>query len=367
MKKRKILAVLVCAVMVDGVMAGCSSKSNSSSGSKIPSKLLIGVDIRSLSNPYLVTVADGAKLFAASLPKSVHATVQILQNQGSDETEINNVKALLARGGHDTIMYVDANNAPNIATIAPLAEKAGVYWGSVWNIPAGYQPSTKYPHWVLHQSPDDETDAYNCATEMFKDFKTPNQGNVLAIQGLLSNTPAINRFKGLQKALSEHPGVKLLDQQAGNWEPQLALNITESWLSKYSDIDGIWCANDDMAVAVVQALKQKGLNGKVQVTGNDATDAAVADIQSGDMTATVSANGEMQGGYTLAYAYAALTGKINTATMDQSKRMINTKAILVTKANVNSYVATYVKKSQTFDFNNLDYIIDHVMNTSSAS
>lgn len=91
--------------------------------------------------------------------------------------------------------------------------------------------------------------------------------------------------------MSEHTGVQMLDQQNGDWLPEKALSITQAWLTKYSDIQGIWCANDDMAVAVVQALKAKGLNGKVKVTGCDATGPALDAIKAGDMVATVSANG----------------------------------------------------------------------------
>jgi ribose transport system substrate-binding protein len=363
MKKLKFLALLICPLMISATFLGCSNKpAASSSGNgamavKDITHLLVAVDVRSLSNPYLVTVVDGAKMFAASLPASENAKVQVITNEGSDETEINNVKAVLAKGGKQTIMYVDANEAPDIATIAPLCEKAGVYWGSVWNVPDGYVPSLAFPHWVLHQSPNDQTTGYNTATEMFKDFPTPNTGKILAIQGLLANNPSINRFKGLQKALSEHTGVTLLDQQNGDWLPEKALSITQAWLTKYSDIQGIWCANDDMAVAVVQALKAKGLNGKVKVTGCDATDPALAAIKAGDMVATVSANGWMQGGYTEAYAYAALTGVINTATMDQTKRVINTKSVLITTSTLADYEAKYVTTPQKFDFTDLSFPI----------
>lgn len=369
MKKSRLVALVSVLALVAALFAGCGGSNNQtqttggqgSTTSAATKKIVLGVAIRSLTNPYQATVVDGAKMFAEYLKaQGVDAEVQTLECNGSDDKQINDIKALVAKTGKDLILYVDPNQAPDAAEIAQICEDAGVYWTCAWNKPDEIDPS-QFPHWVNFQSPDDSISGYNIATAMFKKFKTPGKGKILAIQGMLANNAAVNRFKGLQKALSENTGVQLLDQQAGDWDPQKALSIAQTWLAKYQDIDGIWVANDDMAVAVVQALKAKGLNGKVQVVGVDGTGAAVDAIKAGDMTATVGSNGWAQGGWGLDWCWQAYTGKIDTQKEDQSLRMVNTKSILITTDTVKDYEASYITNAEKINFDDLNWFIDHPM------
>ena len=79
------------------------------------------------------------------------------------------------------------------------------------------------------------------------------------------------------------------------------------------------------------------------------------------MSATVGSNGWLQGGYGLAWAYAALKGTIDTEKMNQANRMVNTKSILITKTTVAAYKKNYITNPPKFDFKNLNYMIDHPM------
>lgn len=379
MKTPKALALIISVLMVVTLFAGCggaqkeeTSKSETAkqeaqtgeakkeeakqeeSTNKV-NKVYAGIAIRTLSNPYMVQIKEGAEMFVNSLPEGA-AELQILCCEGSDEKQINDIKALISRGGKDTILYVDPNQSPNAAVIAEICEEAQVYWVSAWNAAEGVYPMD-YKYYVAHHSPDNVKSGYDIAVEMFKSFETPGKGKILAIQGMLANTAAIDRFKGLKKALEEYPDVELLDDQAGDWNPQKALNITETWLSKYKDIDGIWVANDSMALAAVQALKAKGLNGKVKVVGVDGIDDAIEAIKNGDMVATVSSNGWLQGGYSLAMAYAAYTGKIDTTKLEPGKRMFHTEGIFITEDNVSEYEEKYVKNKPQYNFEDIFSII----------
>ena len=165
-------------------------------------------------------------------------------------------------------------------------------------------------------------------------------------------------MKGLKKALDEYPGIEVLDDQAGDWETGKALTITENWIAKYGEeMTGIWCACDDMAIGVVQALKAKGLNGKIKTTGVDGTSAAIALVESGDLACTIMNNGWLQAGYGAAYAYAAKTGVIKTSEMDDTHRMFLTSGFLVTPDTMDEYRKTFVENAPAYDYNDLDYVI----------
>jgi D-xylose transport system substrate-binding protein len=62
----------------------------------------------------------------------------------------------------------------------------------------------------------------------------------------------------------------------------------EQGLTSLNDkVDAVLVANDGMAGAVIAALTARNLNGKVLVTGQDASDAGLQRVLAGDQTMTV--------------------------------------------------------------------------------
>jgi ribose transport system substrate-binding protein len=312
--------------------------------------------MRSTDSEYHMQYVAGAQMFVDSLPEGT-AEVQILACEGDDNKQINDVNALIAAKGDNMILFIDANNAPNIVPIAEACEEAGVYWCAAWNSPEGVLP-TSYDYWVTFQSCDAVDQGYQIAKCLFDSLPTPGEGKICVLEGMLANTANSQRMEGLKKALEEYPGIEVLDDQAADWQTDLALSTTESWLSKYGEeIDGIWCACDDMAVGVVQALKAKGLNGKILTTGVDGTSASFDLVESGDLACTIANNGWLQASYGVAYAYAAKTGEIVPSELDNTHRMFLTSGTLVTPENLAEFKAEYIDSTPDYDFSNLDYPI----------
>ncbi|MDR3212239.1 MAG: sugar ABC transporter substrate-binding protein [Planctomycetota bacterium] len=316
-------------------------------------KVFIGMAIHSTDNEYWNQEAEGGKLFASTLPPG-SAETQVLTCDGDDEKQLNGIKAFIASHGQNSIIYVDPSNAPNTAAIAEICEDAKVYWTSVWHLAEGLNPKN-YQYYVMHQSVDGVKQGYDIAVKMFKLFKTPGKGKIVGLQGQLGNDSAVERYAGLQQALKEYPDVEFLDLQVCDWNPQRALNTTETWLAKYTDLDGIWSANDDMALGAIQALKAKGLNGKIKVVGVDGVSAAIDAIDAGDMVCTVANNGFLQGGYGAAYAYYAWAGKITPSKLPDRQRAFYTEGYLVEKANLAKYRQEFMNSVPTYDFTNLEF------------
>ena len=380
MKKRLVSIMLTAAICVSS-LAGCGSKPQETTApapdaateapaaetggddAEAPAasgdKLTVAVSIRSMSSEYHMQYVAGAQAFIDSLPEGT-AELQVLPCESNDDKQINDIKALIASKGDNMILFVDPNNAPNITSIAELCEEAGVYWVSAWNTPEGINPMS-YKYWVAHQACDGVQQGYDLAVNIFDRFEEPGKGKILVLEGMLANTANVERMEGLNKALEEYPDIEVLDDQAGDWDTKKALSITETWLAKYDDIDGIWCASDDMALGVVQALKAKGLDKQVLVTGNDGTTDAVNAVESGEITVTIANNGWLQGGYGVAYAYAAKTGKLDPSSMKPEERMFYTNGIVITGDNVADYKKEYVASTPVYDYEDLSFPVARPM------
>lgn len=63
------------------------------------------------------------------------------------------------------------------------------------------------------------------------------------------------RQKGFDDAI-KGSDIKVLDKQFGNWSRDDAFKVMQDYLTKYQKIDAVWCQDDDMAVGVLEAIKQ---------------------------------------------------------------------------------------------------------------
>jgi ABC-type sugar transport system substrate-binding protein len=367
---KKVL-VLVCAfsvILATGLFAGGQQSGGGSSGSggavytaaelqnfkidasKIPANkknttVYLAVSIRGLENPYIATINEGMKMFADYL-KSIGQKyeMQVLDSGGSNDKEVDNMKAFAAKANGNAIAYSDPNENSIAYALAEAMADSGGYIGTAWNKPADVGPKDLTPNWAIHTSPDNIINGYNIAKALFDN--QGGKGKVFVVQGMLGNTAAIDRYKGFEQAAKEYPGIVVAHNDTGNWATAEALKLVETWLNTDPDVGGIWCANDNMATGALQALDKVGKKGKVGVVGVDANTDIVEAVRDGFALATVSSNGYLQGGYTLAICYAAWSGQLDIKRLPANYREFATPALLITKANAQSYLSDKPK----FDF-----------------
>ncbi|MFE3453836.1 sugar ABC transporter substrate-binding protein [Nonomuraea sp. NPDC059194] len=81
--------------------------------------------------------------------------------------------------------------------------------------------------------------------------------------------------------------VKGPDESVPDWDNAKAGTIFEQMLTGESKIAGVLAANDGLGNAAITVLKKNNLNGKVPVTGQDATVQGLQNILAGDQCMTV--------------------------------------------------------------------------------
>lgn len=319
---------------------------------KLDTTIYLAQSIRGLENPYYATVMGGMDLFAEYLDSiGQKYEKQVLDSGASNDKEVDNVKQFAAKAGENGLLYSDPNESAIAPMLAEAVQETGGYIGTVWNRPDDVGPMDYTPNWVVHASPDGEKMAEATAKALFD--KMGGKGKVFVLDGMLGNTAATERAKGFENILAQYPDIEVVAQDTGNWDAKQALNLVETWLNQYPDVAGIWCANDGMATGAIQGLDKAGLKGKIPVTGIDATADMIAAIDEGSALATVSSNGYMQGGYTLAILYAAWTGQLDVEALPEEFREFHSPSILVTADNVKEYIAEYVDNMPKYDFSKI--------------
>lgn len=81
---------------------------------------------------------------------------------------------------------------------------------------------------------------------------------------------------------------KIVGDQTGKWDANIAGTAFEQlYTQQGGKVDGVLSANDTMAGGIIARLKANNVNGKVPVTGQDASVAGLQAILSGDQCMTV--------------------------------------------------------------------------------
>ena len=304
--------------------------------------------IRSLTNPYHATWNAGGAAFA----KSVGSEYVTLVTEGNSEKGVADIKALLAKTGGNLVLNVDPNDSPDARPIVEACQNAGAYVVTQWNKPNDLHPWDHDPNYVSHISFNGVPNGKAMAEALF--VAVGGKGGIVALGGILSNIPAIERKKGLDEALAANPDVKLLDMQVANWQATEALEKVNAWLTQYGDeIGGIWAANDDMALGALEALRADGRAGKVPITGIDGIQLAVEAIMAGEMAGTVAWDPFWQGGMGLSIGYHAKTGQFDPTTQPNDHREFYGKGVAITSANAKEYYESNIKSEPKLDWNDI--------------
>ena len=91
------------------------------------------------------------------------------------------------------------------------------------------------------------------AAAFFKQ-KMPDGGDIVVIRGLPIpiDKMRVDAFNDGIKGAK----INVIDSQFGNWSRDDAFKVMQDFLTKHAKIDAVWCQDDDMAVAVLEAIKQ---------------------------------------------------------------------------------------------------------------
>lgn len=117
--------------------------------------------------------------------------------------------------------------------------------------------------------------------------RLPDGGQVAIIAGLAGAGQSEGRTSGAKEVFEATEGIELVAVQNCDWDATLAYDATKALITEYPDLKGIFCCNDTMALAAVEALAAEGKEG-VLVYGVDFTDDARAAIIEGTMTGSMS-------------------------------------------------------------------------------
>ncbi len=116
----------------------------------------------------------------------------------------------------------------------------------------------------------------------------PDGAKVLYLSGTPGLYHSVERHDGFYDTMAEkRPDVEILGEMTGEYTRDKAQKVVEDWCQSYPEFNAIVCANDQMALGAVEALKAANRLEGVLVAGVDATDDAMQKISEGEMAISI--------------------------------------------------------------------------------
>ncbi|AKU17092.1 substrate-binding domain-containing protein [Luteipulveratus mongoliensis] len=97
----------------------------------------------------------------------------------------------------------------------------------------------------------------------------PSGGNVVELQGILSNQPQIDRDKGFKDAIAANPKIKIVKHQEAKWLKEDATKVMQQWLQSGTKVDVVYAHNDPMALGAYLAAAGQGKQKQIKFIGID--------------------------------------------------------------------------------------------------
>ena len=320
---KKTLAILLSAVMVLALLAGCGEQKQpdtNDQGNTDASELNVGVFYYDFSDVYISSVRNSMN----SQLDAMGVKYNNFDGAGNQAQQTDQINTAIANGANLLIVNIVETSSPDAAQNAvEAARTAGIpiiffnrevadevvssydkcaFVGT--NAPeAGHMQGQLVGEYLLAHY--DEVDLNGDGQITYVMFKG-QEGNAEAearTQFGVEDANAVLTAAGKPELVYYNASAtdKYLVDQNGKWSAQAANDYMATILPEYSEANGnmvelIICNNDGMAEGAVSALQGAGYNngeGKtIPVFGVDATDSAKQLINEGKMTGTIKQDAE---------------------------------------------------------------------------
>ena len=217
----------------------------------------IGITLGSLGNPFFVTMVKGV----TDKAKEINPNVEVIEASADYDLnkQFNQIENFIASGVDMIIL-----NAVDPKAIAPAikrAQDAGIVVIAADVAAEGADATVQ----------TNNVKAGELACQYIAD-KLGGQGKVI-IQNGPQVSAVIDRVTGCKNVLSQHAGIEILDDaQDAKGSREGGMNVMQSHLTRFPEIDAVFAINDPQAIGTDLAAKQQNRSGIVITSVDGAPD-----------------------------------------------------------------------------------------------
>ncbi len=296
----KLGSIVLILLLLLLAMTGCNDddkkvEDSSSSGNETSETFTVGLLLSDLSNPFFVSVQEGAQSAATRLGITL-----VVEDAKNDVTiQITQVQTLIAQSVNALLINpVDGDG------IVPAIEAANAAGIPVFTIDRSASGGVV----VSHIASDNV--AGGAMAGEYLCTALGGEGKVVELEGIAGTSAARDRGQGFNDYLTANcPGIEVVARQTANFNRDEGLTVFENILQSEDTINGVFAHNDEMILGAIEAAVAAGRDADITFVGFDAIDDAVAAVQDGSLAATVAQQPAVIGQLGVETAAAYLAGQ----------------------------------------------------------
>lgn len=267
-------------------------------------RLQIGVVVPTLAAQFWNNYAD----FITTGAEELGIDVTILNADNKPDQMVKALEDLVAQDVDGIIFTPYWATAARGLTLAKDADIPVILTDSYADFPP---QDARFPNYLAFVGPSDEDAGYQMANALFQAIEVDADGKKVigVVNGTAGTSVAIDRRKGLERALNEHPEVVVAGEVDGNFVRDTSQTVFESLYQGNPEIKGVWAANGGTATGVMAALNSAGKTaGKdVFVVAMDLNPENIEAVKNGSLLFDIGGHW-LQGGFALVTLYDAING-----------------------------------------------------------
>jgi len=319
---RLILAQLV---LVSLVLTGCGSPNTTTTTptttEPVVEKPRVALIMKSLANEFFKTMADGAEAYGKANSEQFSLITNGLKNEGDIAGQVALVEQMIAQRV-DAIVIAPTDSRAMVAVLEG-AQQAGIVVVNIDN-KLDAQVLGDRGITIPFVGPDNRAGAKLAGDYLAEQLA---EGDTVAIIGGIPGAfNAVQREEGFKDSCVA-AGLKTLQTQAGNWEMAKGNQVASGIINEHPEVKALLCANDNMALGAVAALKDAGKTDDVLVIGFDNISAVQELIKQGQVLCTVDQHGDQLAVFGIQYALEMIQKKSTPADQETSVDLVTAETL----------------------------------------
>lgn len=276
-KPIKLLGILM---LMAFTVLGCGRQSTAGS-----SDIRIYLTLNAMDD-FRQTLVDAASAKAAE----AGAQLEVEDAQDSIETQVDMIKSA-SEQGYDVILCGAVSAETAVELKASAGDTPVIFFNNC--------PDKKHlsEGEYVYVGSDEQVAGQFQAEYILEKMASKDEINIVILKGPKGHSATIGRTKGVKQTLQDSgKTINYVFEDYADWDTETAKEMFELFLKTGSPVDCVVCNNDSMALGVVEACKEAGIDlSTLPILGVDATADGCEAIKNGEMAFTVYQSGLGQG------------------------------------------------------------------------
>lgn len=267
---RRVLALFLLATAL--VLAACGGRP-AAPGGEAAKSYTIGVALASATHPLYVAMKVGLEEQAAAMG---NVNLRFVQAEEDPVRQLNGIQDLIAQGVDGLLVSpIDAQAA------IPGYEAAQAAKIPIFSVARSVDPQYQDAHVGADWS------EYGAMIAEHHVAHLGGSGTIALVKGPAGASFVMEMEEGFKRVVSNYPDIKIVAEGNTMLTKDEAARLASDFLTAHPDLDAIFANTDEQALGIITALEDRGLAGKVFLSGFDGIPPAVAAMREGKMHFTI--------------------------------------------------------------------------------